>query len=30
MTAAATNKDLYKWLAALALAIIIPVVFAGS
>ena len=30
MTAAATNKDLYKWLAALALAIIIPVFFAGS
>ncbi len=30
MSAAAKSNDLYKWLAALALAIIIPVLFAGS
>ena len=30
MTAAGKSNDLYKWLAALALAIIIPVLFAGS
>jgi len=30
MNAASPSKDLYKWLAALALAIIIPVFFAGS